>query len=60
MEVVGADLMAAKMEFDQLKRFLFAVDLDTHCFLNSEAALCISDLPRYMFFELNCSELPHS
>lgn len=49
MEVVGADLLAAKMEFDQLEKFPLAVDLDTHYFLNSKAALCTSGLPRYVF-----------
>lgn len=49
MEEIGADLLAAKMEFDQLERFPLALDLDTHYFLNSKAALCTSGLPRYVF-----------
>ena len=48
MEEIGADLLAAKMEFDQLEGFPLAVDLDTHYFLNSKAALCTSGLPRYV------------
>lgn len=50
MEEIGADLLAAKMEFDQLEGFPLALDLDTHYFLNSKAALCTSGLPRYVFF----------
>lgn len=48
MERIGADLLAAKMEFDQLEGFPLALDLDTHYFLNSKAALCSSGLPRYV------------
>ena len=48
MEGIGVDLLAAKMEFDQLEGFPLAVDLDTHYFLNSKAALCTSGLPRYV------------
>lgn len=46
MEEIGADLLAAKMMFDELEGFPLAIDLDTHCFLNSKAALCTSGLPR--------------
>ena len=49
MAVIGADLLAAKMEFDQLEGFRLAVDLDTRYFLDSKAALCNSGLPRYVF-----------
>lgn len=48
MEEIGVDVLAAKMEFDQLEGFPLAVDLDTHYFLNSKAALCTSGLPRYV------------
>lgn len=50
MAEIGADLLAAKMEFDQLEGFPLALDLDTHYFLNSKAALSTSGLPRYVFF----------
>ena len=53
MKEIEADLLAAKMEFDQLEGFPLALNLDTHYFLNSKAALCTSGLPRYVFFELN-------
>lgn len=46
IEDIGADLLASKMEFDGLQGFPLAVDLDTHYFLNSKAALCTSGLPR--------------
>ena len=39
MEVIGADLLAAKMEFDQSERFPLAVDLDTHYFSQSESCI---------------------
>ena len=48
MEENGLDLLAAKMELDELEGFPLAVDLDTHYFLNSKAALCTSGLPRYV------------
>jgi hypothetical protein len=48
MAKIGADLLAAKMEFDQLEGFPLVVDLDTHYFLNSKAALCTSGLPTYV------------
>ncbi|KAL8906863.1 MAG: hypothetical protein Q9171_006097 [Xanthocarpia ochracea] len=43
----GIDLLAAKMEFDQLEDLPLALDLDTHYFLSSKAALCTSGLPRH-------------
>ncbi|KAL8771409.1 MAG: hypothetical protein Q9209_003077 [Squamulea sp. 1 TL-2023] len=46
MEENSIDLLAAKMELDELERFPLAIDLDTHYFLNSKAALCTSGLPR--------------
>lgn len=48
MEEIDADLLAAKMELDQLEGYPLAIDLDTHYFLNSKAALCTSGLPRYV------------
>lgn len=48
MATIGADFLAAKMEFDQLEGFPLVVDLDTHYFLNSKAALCTSGLPTYV------------
>ncbi|KAG8528512.1 uncharacterized protein KY384_007430 [Bacidia gigantensis] len=41
----GFDLLAAKMEFDDLEGVPLAVDLETHYFLNSKAALATSGLP---------------
>lgn len=49
MDEIGADLLATKTEFDELEGFPLAVDLDTHYFLNSKAALCNSGLPRYVY-----------
>ncbi|KAL8756013.1 MAG: hypothetical protein Q9184_004635 [Pyrenodesmia sp. 2 TL-2023] len=48
MEANGIDLLAAKMDWDELEGFPSAIDLDTHYFLNSKAALCTSGLPRYV------------
>ena len=43
----GVDLLASKMELNELEGFPLAIDLDTHYFLNSKAAICASSLPRY-------------
>ena len=56
MEQNEIDLLAAKMEFDELEGFPLVVDLDTHYYLNSKAALCTSGLPRYA--SLNKGFLP--
>ena len=48
MAEIGADLLATKMEFDQLEGFPLVVDPDTHYFLNTKAALCTSGLPTYV------------
>ena len=40
--------LAMKMALDDLKGSPLVVDLDTHYFLNSKAALCTSGLPRYV------------
>ena len=45
MESNGIDLLAAKMALDDLEGFPLAVDLETHYFLNSKAALATSGLP---------------
>ena len=39
------DILAIKMELDDLERFPVILSLDTHYFLNSKAALCTSGLP---------------
>lgn len=49
MEVFGADLLAAKMEVDQLEKFPLAVDLDTHYSLDLKSALSTSGLPWSVF-----------
>ena len=48
MEEHGIGCLATKMEFDELEGLPFALDLDSHYFLNSKAALCRSGLPRYV------------
>ncbi|KAL8900822.1 MAG: hypothetical protein Q9207_005513 [Kuettlingeria erythrocarpa] len=45
MAANGIDLLVAKMELDELEGFPCAIDLDTHYFLNTKAALCTSGLP---------------
>lgn len=42
----GIDIMLTKMDVDGLERLPLAIDLDTHYFLNTKAALCTSGLPR--------------
>ena len=39
------DILAIKMELDDLERLPVILSLDTHYFLNSKAALCTSGLP---------------
>jgi len=48
IEETGADVLAVKIEFDQLEEFSLAINLDTHYFFNSKTALFISGLPRYI------------
>lgn len=48
MEANEIDLLATKLDWDELEGFPFATDPDTHYFLNSKAALCTSGLPRYV------------
>ena len=48
MAEIEADLLATKTDLDQLEGFPLVVDLDTHYFLNSKAALCTSGLPTYV------------
>ena len=49
----GISRLATKMAFDEVEGLPLALDLDTHYFLNSKAALCTSGLPRYVAFERN-------
>ena len=53
MEENGISCLATKMEFDEVEGLPLALDLDTHYFLNSKAALCTSGLPRYVTLEGN-------
>lgn len=48
MKENGIDRLVVKMELDELEGFPLALDLETHYFLNSKAALCQSGLPRYV------------
>lgn len=48
MKENGIDRLVAKMELDELEGFPLTLDLETHYFLNSKAALCQSGLPRYV------------
>ena len=41
----GIDILAVKMELDDLERFPVTLNLETHYFLNSKAALWTSGLP---------------
>ena len=41
----GIDLLAPKMVLDGFDGYSFTVDLETHYFLNSKVALCMSGLP---------------
>ena len=45
MKENGISRLATKMEFDEVEGLPLALDLDTHYFLNSKAALCSSGLP---------------
>ena len=54
MEENGIDLLSAKMEFDEFEGFPMTVDLETHYFMNSKAAIFSSGLPRYVPVERNC------
>lgn len=53
MKENGINRLATKMQFDELEGLALTLDLDTHYFLNSKAALCKSGLPRYVTFEGN-------
>ena len=44
----GIDLLMPKMALDGLDGLPLAINLDTHYFLNSKAALCTSGLPWYV------------
>ncbi|KAL8826827.1 MAG: hypothetical protein Q9191_003564 [Dirinaria sp. TL-2023a] len=46
MEEHGINCLATKTAFDEVEGLPLALDLDTHYFLNSKAALCNSGLPR--------------
>ncbi|KAL8926892.1 MAG: hypothetical protein Q9208_002701 [Pyrenodesmia sp. 3 TL-2023] len=45
MAANGIDILATKADWDGLEGFPCAIDLDTHYFLNTKAALCTSGLP---------------
>ena len=45
------DLLAPKILIDELQDFPFTVSPDTNYFLNSKAAISLSGLPRYVFFD---------
>lgn len=45
LEEHGIDLLAPKMDLDGLENFPLTIDLETHYFLNSKAALFTSGLP---------------
>ena len=47
----GVNRLATKTAFDGVEGLPLTLDLDTHYFLNSKAALCTSGLPRYVRFE---------
>ena len=54
MKENGISHLATKMELDEVEGLPLALDLETHYFLNSKAALCNSGLPRYVTFEGDC------
>lgn len=47
-EAKNVDLFSSKLALDGLEGLPLTVELDTHYFLNSKAALCASGLPRYV------------
>ena len=51
IEVIGADLLAAKRDFDQLERFSLAVDLDTHYLSQLESCIVYFWLAKLLHFE---------
>lgn len=53
----GIDLLVPKMELDELEGFPLAIDLDTHYFINTKAALCTSGLPRYVGHKATAARL---
>ena len=53
----GIDLLVPKMELDELEGFPLAIDLDTHYFINTKAALCTSGLPRYVRHQVTAAHL---